>query len=159
MRKQVKYLKIKSNNDKYYFKGISLVDIQMFFEKIKFDKEKIRIYQDIFQESEDNQSALNKNRYYHNIKRRIKKFDTGNDCFVAVNYYDNAFFENSCDRIFYEKEEYIINDSIIFIAYIHDIDWLSVIIFNDLNLKNMFFEFIINNSKMIEEKSIDNFYD
>ena len=33
MRKQVKYLKIKSNNDKYYFKGISLVDIQMFFEK------------------------------------------------------------------------------------------------------------------------------
>ena len=27
--------------------------------------------EDIFQESEDNQSALNKNRYYHNIKRRI----------------------------------------------------------------------------------------
>ena len=76
-----------------------------------------------------------------------------------MNYYDNVFFENSCDRIFYEKEEYIINDSIIFIAYIHDIDWLSVIIFNDLNLKNMFFDFIINNSEMIEGKNIDDFYD
>ena len=30
--------RIKSNNDKYYFKGISLVDIQRFFEKIKWTR-------------------------------------------------------------------------------------------------------------------------
>lgn len=159
MRKQVKYLKIKSVNDKYYFKGISLIDIQMFFKKIKFNSKKIRIYQDIFQTIEGNQSILKQNRYYHYIDKRIKKFDTGNDCFIAVNYYDNNFFENSCDKIFYDKEEYIINDSIIFMAYIHDIDWLTIIIFNDLNFKKMFFEFVINNAEMIEEDKIEKFYD
>ena len=44
MRKTVNYIKLDSIVDKYMIKGVSLMDMQRFIEKLKIPKEKIMIY-------------------------------------------------------------------------------------------------------------------
>ena len=143
MRKIVKYKKIDSNVNKYMIKGVSLMDVQLFVNELKISKEKIMIYQDIPQKSEKEQFPLNAVEYVDSINKRTNDFYTGNDCFIITNEKDIELLNKSCDDIF----------------YFHDIDWLSIVIFNDKGLLMNFLDYINKHSKLVIESNVDVFYD
>ena len=159
MRKIVRYIKIDSNIDKYMIKGISLMDIQIFVNELKISKEKIMIYQDIPQKSEKEQFPLNAVEYVDSINKRTNDFYTGNDCFIITNEKDIELLNKSCDDIFYLEENICIPEEVLMIFYVHDIDWLSIVIFNDKGLLMNFLDYINKHSKLVLESSVDVFYD
>ena len=159
MRKIVNYIKLNSNVDKYLFKGVSLMDIQKFVNQLQMHREKVMIYQDIPQISEYEQMPLNKVKYVNSIKRRTKRFYTGNDCIIITDTKRINIFRKSCNEIFYSVNEVSISKKILLMAYFHDINWQSIIIFNDIELKKEFFNFVKNYSQLILELDIEVFYD
>lgn len=159
MRKIVKYKKIDSNVNKYMIKGVSLMDVQLFVNELKISKEKIMIYQDIPQKSEKEQFPLNAVECVDSINKRTDDFYTGNDCFIITNEKDIEFLNKSCDEIFYLEENINIPGEILMIFYVHDIDWLSIVIFNDRGLLMNFFDYISKHSKLVLESNVDVFYD
>ena len=146
MRKTVKYIKIDSNVDKYMIKGISLMDVQLFVNELKISKEKIMIYQDIPQKTEKEQVPLNAIKYVDSIKNRTDDFYTGNDCFIITNEKDIDLLNKSCDDIFYLEENICVPEEVLMIFYVHDIDWLSIVIFNDKGLLMNFLDYINKHS-------------
>lgn len=159
MRKNVKYILLNPNINKYMFKGVSLEDMQLFSNEFKIPKDKIMIFQDIPQISEEVQTPLHAVKYVTSIKRRTNKFYTGNDCFIVTNEKSNELFKKSCDDIFYSNDDSCFSKEILLMFYVHDIDWLAIVIFNEKELKNNFFNFIKRHSKLIMESNIDVFYD
>lgn len=159
MRKIVNYIKLDSRYDKYMFKGVSLMDVQIFVNQIKIPKEKIMIYQDISQISENLQAPLYKVKHVNSIKKRTNRFYTGNDCLIVTNKKNIDLLKKSCNEIFYTDDEICIPTEVLLILYIHDIDWQAIIIFNDIELKNEFLSFLKRNSKLIFEPNVDVFYD
>ena len=159
MRKIVKYIKMDSNIDKYMIKGISLMDVQLFVNELKIPKDKIMIYQDIPQKSEKEQVPLNAVKYVDSITKRTNDFYTGNDCFIITNEKDIELLNKSCDDIFYLEENICIPEEVLMIFYVHDIDWLSKVIFNDKGLLTNFLDYISKHLKLVLESSVDVFYD
>lgn len=159
MRKTIRYIKIDSNINKYMFKGISLMDVQLFVDNLKISKEKIMIYQDIPQKSENKQAPLNIVKYVYSIKKRTNRFYTGNDCLIITNDKNIELLKKSCDDIFYLEKNICIPKAVLMIFYVHDIDWLSIVIFNDKKLLNKFLDYINKYSELVLESSIDVFYD
>ena len=159
MRNIVNFMKLNSINNKYLFKGVSIVDLQSFINKLSIDTKIVRIYQDIPNLTEDEQFPLNKTKYVNKINRRINKFETGNDCFIIAREEHDPLYSKTCDEIFYGKEDIKLSNNILLIGYFHDIDWQAVIIFNDISLEKYFFEFIDNKSKIKEETDIKVFFD
>lgn len=159
MRKIVRYIKIDSNIDKYMIKGISLMDVQLFVNELKISKEKIMIYQDITQESENVQAPLNMVKYVNSIKKRTNRFYTGNDCLVITNEKNIELLKKSCDDIFYFEENICVIKEVLMMFYVHDVDWLSIVIFNDKELLKKFLDYINKHSKLVLESSVDVFYD
>lgn len=159
MRKIVRYIKIDSNIDKYMIKGISLMDVQLFVNELKISKEKIMIYQDITQESENVQAPLNMVKYVNSIKKRTNRFYTGNDCLVITNEKNIELLKKSCDDIFYFEENICVLKEVLMMFYVHDVDWLSIVIINDKELLKKFLDYINKHSKLVLESSVDVFYD
>ena len=159
MRKTVNYIKLDSIVDKYMIKGVSLMDMQRFIEKLKIPKEKIMIYQDIPQQSENMQEPLHIVKYVSSIKRRTSRFDTGNDCYIVTNEKNLELFKKTCNDIFYSNDDASIPQEILLMFYVHDIDWLATAIFNDKILKEEFFNFIRSRAKLVLESNHDMFYD
>lgn len=159
MRKIVKYIKIDSNINKYMFKGVSLMDVQLFVNELRIFKDKTMIYQDIPQESENKQVSLNAIKHVSSIKKRTNRFYTGNDCFIITNDKNSELLKKSCDDIFYLNENFCVPKEVLMIFYVHDIDWLSIVIFNDKELLNKFLDCINKHSKLVLESNVDVFYD
>ena len=159
MRKIIKYIKMDSNIDKYMIKGISLMDVQLFVNELKIVKDKIMIYQDIPQQSENKQVPLNAIKYVNSIKKRTNSFYTGNDCFIITNDKNSELLKKSCDDIFYLEENFCVPKEVLMIFYVHDIDWLSIVVFNDKELLDKFMDYINKHSKLVLESSVDVFYD
>ena len=121
--------------------------------------EKIMIYQDIPQQSENKQVPLNAIKYVNSIKKRTNSFYTGNDCFIITNDKNSELLKKSCDDIFYLEENFCVPKEVLMIFYVHDIDWLSIVVFNDKELLDKFMDYINKHSKLVLESSVDVFYD
>ena len=159
MREIVNYIKLDSSHDKYMFKGVSLMDMQLLVNELKISKEKIMIYQDIPQKSENEQVPLNMVKYLNSINNRTSRFYTSNDCLIITNEKNIELLKKTCDDIFYFDENICVPQEVLMMFYVHDIDWLSIVIFNDKELLNKFLDYVKKHSKLVSESSVDVFYD
>ena len=129
MRKQILYKIVEENPLKVEFSGISFLDMQKFFKKMKINKESLWIYQEIPFYNE--KYTLKQFDFSHHVRKRAHTFSTGNDCLLVVWNANHDIFNYSCQEILYENK-FTNKEEIPFHAWFYDIDWCASLVFNDI---------------------------
>lgn len=145
----MKIYKKKINNEiiKYYFGGISMLDIQKYLFRKGYSPNKIWVYRENIKMDDNYQFLFNTYLKSHIVKKQI-----GNACMFLSGHEDKDKFKKLFDDII-NNMDYIdvcVFDDIELICYSHDFDWLVIALSKDNLLLNDFISYI-SKTKRIEE--------
>ncbi len=152
MRETILFKIVNKNPLKVKFNGISFLDIQAFLKKMEINKEHVWIYQEIPFYNE--KYSLKQLQFFHQVRKRVRDFYTGNDCLLVVLNEKHDIFNYSCQEILYENR-FTNKNEVIFHAWFYDIDWLADLVFNDTILFDRLISYLQN--KKVELKEVEEF--